>query len=61
MGLDISNKKLDCKLFSDQCGTSVAISLLDMHECGGKTKKHRNNGESLPFQDQPRSAFCFFM
>ncbi|XP_078436387.1 HMG-box (high mobility group) DNA-binding family protein [Wolffia australiana] len=43
-----------------QCGESVAILLLDMHECGGNEKKRRLEREVVNFVDQPRSAFCFF-
>ncbi|KAL0402970.1 UNVERIFIED_CONTAM: hypothetical protein Sradi_1937800 [Sesamum radiatum] len=51
------------------CGLTVAIALADMHECGVKkiTKKKRKTRcgsgkiERQKIQDQPRSAFHFFM
>ncbi|XP_073282334.1 high mobility group B protein 7 [Primulina huaijiensis] len=54
---------------SENCGLSVAIALADMHDCGIKnnvTKKLKSSCEDVEFmgqriQDQPRSAFHFFM
>ncbi|XP_073041697.1 WEB family protein At2g40480-like [Primulina eburnea] len=53
----------------ENCGLSVAIALADMHDCGIKknvTKKLKSSCEDVEFmgqriQDQPRSAFHFFM
>ncbi|XP_011084847.1 high mobility group B protein 7 [Sesamum indicum] len=53
----------------ESCGLTVAIALVDMHECGLKkiTKKKRKTQcgsgklEGQRIQDQPRSAFHFFM
>ncbi|CAI9091838.1 OLC1v1026937C1 [Oldenlandia corymbosa var. corymbosa] len=53
----------------ERCGFSVAIALADMHECesNDKVKKFRGwpRGGSpkttLNYEDQPRSAFRFFM
>lgn len=55
--------------FSESCGVLVAIALADMHECQpNKSVKRFNKGyfrsgddKRLNFQDQPRSAFRFFM
>ncbi|KAJ9545835.1 hypothetical protein OSB04_025542 [Centaurea solstitialis] len=52
------------------CGVSVAIALVDMHECESKKDVKRLKVEKggnqikeqqLKFQDQPRSEFRFFM
>ncbi|KAK9159251.1 hypothetical protein Scep_005825 [Stephania cephalantha] len=60
----------------DYCGVSVAIALLDMHECKPivldrdesdleRPVKRSKGDASLTvkhcFEDQPRSAFCIFM
>ncbi|KAK4436462.1 hypothetical protein Salat_0809900 [Sesamum alatum] len=53
----------------ESCGLTVAIALADMHDCGRKkiTKRKRKtqcgsgNIEVQRIQDQPRSAFHFFM
>ncbi|KAL0341219.1 UNVERIFIED_CONTAM: hypothetical protein Sradi_4638700 [Sesamum radiatum] len=53
----------------ESCGLTVAIALADMHDCGIKkiTKKKRKTQcgsgkiEGQRIQDQPRSAFHFFM
>lgn len=58
-----------CLCFSESCGVLVAIALADMHECQqNKSVKRFNEGyfrsgddKRLNFQDQPRSAFRFFM
>ncbi|XP_024971660.1 high mobility group B protein 7 [Cynara cardunculus var. scolymus] len=53
----------------ESCGVSVAIALVDMHECESQKdvkrlkvekEKHQIKVE-LRFQDQPRSEFRFFM
>ncbi|KAA8533993.1 hypothetical protein F0562_031510 [Nyssa sinensis] len=50
------------------CGVSVAIAIANMHECESKRDVKRIKGEcgnqnvkKQSFQDQPRSAFRFFM
>ncbi|CAH1445428.1 unnamed protein product [Lactuca virosa] len=57
----------------ESCGVSVAIVLVDMHDCESKNDVKRSKGvkgEHKPliweeleqrFQDQPRSEFRFFM
>ncbi|XP_026658427.2 high mobility group B protein 7 [Phoenix dactylifera] len=47
----------------EHCRASVAVALLDMHECGGngRHKRRKPGKESSSFQDQPRSPFCCFM
>nr|XP_027104199.1 high mobility group B protein 3-like isoform X2 [Coffea arabica] len=52
----------------ERCGRSVAIALADMHECESnnslkKLKGQRQSGnvKSQNIEDQPRSAFRFFM
>ncbi|KAL4556951.1 hypothetical protein LXL04_035120 [Taraxacum kok-saghyz] len=55
----------------ESCGVSVAIVLLDMHDCESKKDVKRSKGETAEhliweeveqrFQDQPRSEFRFFM
>lgn len=55
-------------IFSEFCGDSVAIALLDMHECDDKRRHKRfkdtSGGfyyENSIFRDQPRSPFRLFM
>ncbi|KAL3630532.1 hypothetical protein CASFOL_023516 [Castilleja foliolosa] len=50
----------------ESCGLSVAIALVDMHECEIEKKKLKSYSESgnvkkQRIQDQPRSAFRFFI
>ncbi|KAI3751232.1 hypothetical protein L2E82_22280 [Cichorium intybus] len=55
----------------ENCGVSIAIVLVDMHECRFKKDVKRLKGEKREqliwedveqrFQDQPRSEFRFFM
>lgn len=52
----------------DECGVSVAVALMDMHECNAKKDVKKLKGNSKPLiskenniPEQPRSPFVFFM
>ncbi|XP_071718918.1 uncharacterized protein [Rutidosis leptorrhynchoides] len=49
--------------FCEKCGVSVAVALVDMHECDSKNIKKLKGDSQLEqrFRDQPRSEFRFFM